>query len=380
MTVSIWQANDAQPTRGVDFLVIGAGVVGCAAASFAARAGREVVITDQRTAGAGASGRNAGFMITGLDTYYHHAIETHGHAAVRELWTLSARTHDLWRGFAAAGDVPLDECGSLLLAESAEEAADLKQAAQVMQADGIDVIYYDRDPLGRGYHAALEQPWDCAVQPYQLTQAVLAQSGAEYIPGNEFYRLEQARPGCVRVYTRQTIFEARKVLLCTNAYSPHLDPYFVGKVTPTRAQCLVTEPLPEPVLPCCGYSDYGYMYYRMTFDGRLLVGGGRKTHKAEEDDTTEDRITENVQRTLEAYLAYHFPDVDSPVSRRWSGVMGFTPDKIPLVGTLPGKPDVGFAVGFTGHGLAFGAGAAERAVDHLLHGTHPGALAAERLD
>ena len=52
---------------------------------------------------------------------------------------------------------------------------------------------------------------------------------------------------------------------------------------------------------------------------------------------------------------------------------GFTADGLPMVGTLPGKPRVGFAVGFNGHGLAMGAGTAERAVGHLLHGTDPAA-------
>jgi glycine/D-amino acid oxidase-like deaminating enzyme len=46
---------------------------------------------------------------------------------------------------------------------------------------------------------------------------------------------------------------------------------------------------------------------------------------------------------------------------------------------LPDCPDVGFAVGFTGHGLALGAGTAESAVDLLINGTHPGALDARRL-
>jgi glycine/D-amino acid oxidase-like deaminating enzyme len=59
--------------------------------------------------------------------------------------------------------------------------------------------------------------------------------------------------------------------------------------------------------------------------------------------------------------------------------MGFTIDGLPLVGTLPGKPRVGFAVGFNGHGLALGAGSAERAVDMLLGQAHPGAISSERL-
>ena len=119
---------------------------------------------------------------------------------------------------------------------------------------------------------------------------------------------------------------------------------------------------------------------RMTFDGRLLIGGGRKDNKPLENDTTDDRINDPVQRYLDNYLKTRFPDVTAPVDRRWAGIMGFSADGVPLVGTLPGSPRIGFAVGFTGHGLAFGAGTAERAVDHLINGTAAGAVSASRLD
>ncbi len=380
MTVSLWQANGTQPVREVDFLVVGAGLAGCSAAYFATQAGREVVITEARDVGLGASSRNAGFMITGLDVYYHRAIDRYGTAVVREIWDLSQTTHRHWQLFMDAGQVEHDRCGSTLLAESAAEARDLELAARAMEADGIEVNYHNHDPLRRGYHAAIEQPQDMAVQPYQLTQAVLEQSGAALIANNEMYHLEQTNSEQVRVYTRQVIFHARYVLLCTNAYSVHIDPYFVGKVIPTRAQVLVTAPLPNGrVLNTCGYSDYGYMYYRDTFDGRLLIGGGRKSNRWLENNTLEDRITDPVQRVLEDYLHERFPDVDVPVERRWSGIMGFSSDGLPLVGHLPGQPRIGFAVGFTGHGLALAAGTTERAVEYLLNGTDPGAVHAARL-
>lgn len=379
MTVSVWQADDTQPVREVDFLIVGAGLVGCAAAYFATQAGANVVITEARDVALGASGRNAGFMITGLVAYYHHAIEQYGHPVTREVYALSEKTHAYWRGFAKEGDVRLDECGSMLLAESEAEVDDLRQAIKAMHADGIEAIYHDHDPLGRGYYAAIEQPWDAAVQPVELTHAVFKRSGAELVDNNELYAIRQDAPDCVIVYTRKYVFRARRVLLCTNAYSPYIDPYFVGKIIPTRAQCIVTEPLPEPVIATCGYSDYGYMYYRMTFDQRLLIGGGRKQNKPLENDTSDDRISAPVQHVLDTYLHTRFPEVTAPVARRWAGIMGFTPDGLPLVGTLPDKPSVGFAVGFNGHGLALGAGTAERAVDCLLNGVHPGAVSADRL-
>lgn len=380
MTVSIWQAEDNQPRREVEFLVVGAGLVGCAGAYFAAKAGKQVVVTEMRDVALGASGRNAGFMITGLDAYYHHAIERYGHAISREVYKVSERTHQLWHSFIANsnGAVRFERCGSMLLAESEEEARDLETAFAAMQADELPAVYHATDPLGRGYFGAIEQPQDGKVQPVELAKAVLKASGAELVDNNELYAIRQIAPDCVEVYTRKFIFRARHVLLCTNAYSAQIHPYFVDKVVPIRAQCLVTEPLPESVINTCGYSDYGFMYYRMTFDGRLLIGGGRKQNVALENDTTDDRINTPVQAILDAYLRDRFPDVTAPVSRRWAGIMGFTPDGLPLVGTLPDMPAVGFAVGFNGHGLAMGAGTVERAVNLLLEGTDPGALGVER--
>ncbi len=378
MTVSIWQAEDTQPIREVDVLVIGAGLAGCAAAYFAAQAGRSVVITEMRDVALGASSRNAGFMITGPDTYYHRAIELYGHANTRELWALSDKTHKYWREFAKQGDVRLDNCGSMLLAESEEEGKELEAAARALNADGIDVVYHANDPLKRGYFGAVEHPWDAAVQPYELVWTVFKASGAELVNNNEVYKVEQTGAECVTVHTRQFIFQARYVMICTNAYSQFVHPYFVGKVIPTRGQCLVTEPLTENVMPVCGYSDYGYMYYRMTFDNRLLIGGGRKLYK-ELESTSEDRISDPVQAYLDNYLRTKFPDVTAKVDRRWAGIMGFSVDGLPLIGTIPGSPRIGFAVGFTGHGLAFGSGVAERAVDHLLNGASAGILDAARL-
>jgi glycine/D-amino acid oxidase-like deaminating enzyme len=297
------------------------------------------------------------------------------------MWGLSRTTHAHLNQFIEKGNVQVDRCGSMLLAESEAEARDLEAAARALEEDGIEAEFLSTDPLNRDYHAAIKQPGDAAVQPYQLVQAIFQQSGATLIANNEAYRIEQDDKNRVTVYTRQHIFKAQYVMLCTNAWSAHVDPYFIGKIIPTRAQVLVTAPLKNgPILNTCGYSDYGYMYYRDTFDGRLLIGGGRKQNKWLENDTSDDRITGPVQRVLEDYLRYRFPEVSAPVEQRWAGIMGFSVDGLPLVGTLPGKSRVGFAVGFTGHGLAMGAGAAERAVDLLLNGTDPGAINAARLN
>jgi len=379
VTVSIWQADGSQPQREVDFLVVGAGIIGCTVAYFASQAGRKVTMTEMRDVALGASSRNAGFLITGLDDYYHHGKARWGDKAAKELWEMSRRSLNIWRDFAKrGGDVQIENTGSLLLAETPEEAKDLEAAARAMEADGLPVEYFSSDPLKRGYHNAIRQPEDGAVHPYQLAQSILKQSGAELIDNNEVYAIKQ-EGNAVKVHTRQFIFNAKQVMICVNAYAPYLHPYFVGKVIPMRAQCLVTAPLNEKILPSCCYSDYGYMYYRQTFDGRLLIGGARNLHREPEHDTTDDRITDPVQRSLEEYLHKRFPDVTASIDRRWAGIMGFSVDGLPLVGTLPEMSSVGFAVGFTGHGLSTGAVVAERAVEMMINGTSPGIVDARRM-
>jgi gamma-glutamylputrescine oxidase len=380
MTVSIWQSNGA-PVRDADLLIVGAGLAGASAALHARAAGVHATLVEKSDVALGASGRNAGFMITGLDTYYHRAIATYGAEKTRELWTLSRDTIAFWWQVIsqAEGRVEADRRGSLLLAESEEEARELEQAAAALQAHGLPAIWHPHDPLGRGYYAAVEQPDDGAVNPVQLTHELLRQSGAEVVTNNELFALAQTSPDYVTVHTRLYTFHARHVLLCTNAYSPLVDEFFAGKIIPTRAQVLVTAPLPQPVIHTCGYSDHGYMYYRMTFDGRFLLGGARHHYKALEHDTTEDRLNALVQQRLDAYLQRFFPDVTAPVERRWAGIMGFSVDGLPLVGTLPHLPRVGYAVGFTGHGLAMSAMTTRRALARLLHGQHAGVVDADRL-
>lgn len=382
MTVSIWQADNTQPVREVDFLVVGAGLAGTSAAYFARQAGHDVVITEMRDLAMGASGRNAGFMITGLDTYYHRAIEEYGEAVAFEMWKLSLETINFWKQIIADSpmEVPLNVCGSMLLAESEKEAQDLEKAYRSLQHAGIDAIFHASDPLKRGYFAGIEQPMDAAVNPVKLVHALFEASGAELVSNNEVYQIIQDNPEYVVVYTQKYIFKARHVLLCTNAFSPKVDPYFYDKVIPTRAQVLVTEPLEHSVIDYCGYSNYGYMYYRMTFDNRFLLGGARNKHMALEHDTTEDRINDLVQQELERYMKQYFPDVNAPIHRRWAGIMGFSVDGLPMAGILPDKSRVGFAVGFTGHGLALGAGTTKRAVHKLLYGEDAGAVDARRFE
>ena len=74
---------------------------------------------------------------------------------------------------------------------------------------------------------------------------------------------------------------------------------------------------------------------------------------------------------LHAFLPRHFPDLAGvPVEHEWTGIMGFTPDRAPLVGPLPGSPGEYVAAGFHGHGMPM-AFLAAKAVAEMIAGKEP---------
>jgi len=49
-------------TRDWDLIIVGAGIVGCSAAYYAARSGQRVLVVERDTPGSAQSGRNLGFV------------------------------------------------------------------------------------------------------------------------------------------------------------------------------------------------------------------------------------------------------------------------------------------------------------------------------
>ena len=379
MSVSYWQDHSADETLECDVAVVGAGSVGAYTAWCLRQSGQNVALVEARHVAAGATGRNAGMVLTGLAAYYHEAIARYGQAAAREIWDLTLANRRQMFELAGRFGVYHEAPGSYLLALDDKEAAEVERAAGALAAAGLAGEFTRHDPTGRGFAAAYYQPGDGVIHPVALTEALVAHSGVPLLDNSEVFALEAAPPGMI-VRSRRATIRCRQVALCTNAYAPLLHSYFSDKVTPVRGQVFVTEPLAAPLFPCPGYADYGFEYFRQLPDGRFLLGGWRQ-HFVDTEVGYEDRVTPGIQAGLEQFAARYWPELAGvAITHRWSGTMGFSRDHIPLVGLLPDVPAVGFAVGFTGHGNGWGLKTAERLVDLLLHGTDPGVLNARRLD
>ncbi len=218
-----------------------------------------------------------------------------------------------------------------------------------------------------------------AIDPVRLVRALARAAGADVLEGWPVARVEESAAGVRLVGVDGGVVETGRALIAVNAYLPMLVPALADLVRPVRAQMLATAPTPR-VLTAPVYSHDGYYYTRQRPDGRVLVGGARHRHEAEEvgyDDAT----TPALQADLEAYLREHLALEDVPVERRWSGTMGFSPDGLPILGAVPDVPGALVATGFTGHGMGYGVRFGLLAARTLLGEADPAAdlFRAERL-
>lgn len=371
MSVGLWQTPEptAQP-KLVQTLVIGAGLIG----SYLALQSQADVVLDARHVAGGASGRNGGLLLTGIANSYQAACAEYGRDLAQTLWRTTIRNRELMIEWATKLGSPVRRCGSFIFAYSEQEHAELANAAALMHEDGFSTEWHAEDPTKRGFWGALHNPDDGAIQAALLTSALLRESGAQLYEASEVYALESTADG-VLVRARTGNWLAQQVLVATNAWTGLLLPEFSQLVIPARGQLLATAPI-EPILAQACYCDYGFTYFQQTPAGNLVLGGFRNRAVAEEQ-TFADCTTPLIQDLLDGFLQQHFREAaNAPIERRWAGTMGFAPDHRPLVGRLRRDDRIGFAVGFSGHGLGLGLVAADELLAELA-GT-PAALFSAR--
>ena len=57
--------------------------------------------------------------------------------------------------------------------------------------------------------------------------------------------------------------------------------------------------------------------------------------------------------------------LDTNVTHRWVGVVGYTADRLPFVGEVPGRPGLHVAGGYSGHGNVPGYVAGQEIADAI---------------
>jgi len=350
---------DPPPARA-EVCVIGGGISGVAALHWCRSRGLDAVLLERTHLGAGASGRNAGFLLAGVAENYARAVVTHGRETAAAVWHYTRENHRLIDELTGGSEVGYARRGSWTLAASGAEAASLEEAATLLAEDGLPGRW-TRDPGGCLSHlrGGLFTPDDGEVDPVRLVSAIASPHRARIFEG---VGVAVLAPQGEEVLVRHTQGEVRaeRVILATNAHAAEL---VTGvPIAPVRAQMLATAAGSGAELGPPAYAEWGYRYWRQLPDGRVIAGGMRHRARAEEVGTV-SLPTSRIQRLLDGELRRL--GVTAPVRHRWAGIMGFSPDGLPLVGPLPSSHRVLMLGGYTGHGMGFAVHAARSLVDHV---------------
>jgi len=399
-STSHWQAefadiDNSRSARGplagdttADVVILGAGITGTSAALWLARAGTRVAVLEARYVAAGASGRNGGFLLSGTSESYGTAVAHYGRERTRRIWGYSVANAELARTcigeLAESGwDCGFRQNGSLRIASSEGELAEILAGIPLMREDGWRAEPVDRTMLAQriqaAYFGGAYYPLDGEIQPARFVAGLarLAERAGAIIYEESPATVIEASQELVTVRTAAGSITAGALLLATNAWTPE----FAGRVgadwlgrtiTPTRGQMLVTAPVTERVFECPYYADEGYQYWRQLADGRLAVGGWRN-QSFETETSLDETPADSVQRHLDGFVHETLGLSDTPIERRWAGIMAFSTDGLPLIGRLPGTPRVYIAAGYTGHGNAYALHASRVVADLLQGRAHPDA-------
>jgi glycine/D-amino acid oxidase-like deaminating enzyme len=145
------------------------------------------------------------------------------------------------------------------------------------------------------------------------------------------------------------VLQAENIVIAANGFVQKLLPEL--EVVPARGLVFVTNEQQE--LPWKGifHHDEGYIYFR-NVGSRLLIGGARNLD-AETEQTDQFGTNTKIKNSLVNFVNDELKLADGwRIEREWSGIMGFTPTKSPVIKQLDEHLHV--AAGLSGMGIAIG--------------------------
>ena len=339
-TNSIWE--DESIFCKHDFLIIGGGLAGlwCAYELQLKYKQARFLILERGIIPTGASTRNAGFACFGSPTEMIYDAAVMGED---KMWsTVEMRYKGILKIRKVFGDavIDYDPCGGY-------ECLKNEQAAQVDERlnwlnKGMEAITgkekcfnWSNEKLDRfglkGFDKMIENDMEgglhsgklvLALQQYLQSKGVLILSGIEVLNVEKdanYYRV---------ITTLNQTFTSTNLLYCTNAFGQQL---LTGPVvTPARGQVIVTSPIEDLKFKGTFHYDEGFYYFR-NVGNRVLLGGARNKSFETENATAFD-VTDIIQEELIRFISEHIlPGKQFTITHQWSGIMGFTANKEPIV-------------------------------------------------
>lgn len=373
--------------KRVDVVVLGGGLVGCAAAYYLAKRGAGVLVAEQGDLNREASGRNAGSLHFQLEyRLIRYGDELASQSA--QIIPLSLVALEDWRGLEAElqADLEVGMHGGLIVAESDADVAMLEKrqalqekwglASQLLSAAEVRRIapYLADSVIAAGYfpHEGHANPRLVApafarsaevlgttIQP-QTRVTGLMRDGAEWVV------TMVDREGRTQEVIAGAVLNAAGAWAGEIGALAHLHlPIFAVPLSMNVIERAA------PLIPHLVQHASQRLTLKQVAAGNVLVGGGWPSRFAREGSAmnTQRRaepVVENVMANL-SLAARLVPAIGSlHLLRSWTGVTGITTDQMPLLGAVPEAP--GFFVAAGGAAFTHGPTYARLVSELILDG------------
>lgn len=365
----IWPSLHAPPTtdQDVEIAIVGGGFTGITTALNLAERGHQVHLYEAQRIGFGASGRNGGQLCQGWTTDFSKIMARIPQDQRRMAWDVGN----------AGREIILENCRKHGI------DADIRFGylhAALHQRHMAELVEMQSDWEGEGYDGFELLPDRRALEPHITTDAYIgglydAHSGhlhplkyllglakATVAAGVTIHEMTPIRSIDTKsdhpqLHHDHGVVRAEKLVLAGNAYLGKTGPkQMQQRLAPVMSGIIATEPLGDNVINTLlpgriAVSDCNTAldYYRFDAKGRMLFGGRASYMPMDNAD-----ITGYIRNKMKAV----FPSlIDHRIEKAWSGRIGITVDRIPHFGTV--GQNTFFVQGFSGHGVALTAVAAE---------------------
>ncbi|AUC56236.1 FAD-dependent oxidoreductase (plasmid) [Sagittula sp. P11] len=332
-----------------DVIVIGGGLFGAFTGLFLARAGLSVALLEKGQIGAQASATNFG------------NLRLHGRSARQ--YPLSIRAQELWEAYGTlTGEgCEIERTGHLYFAHGERGEIQLRKDVETATRFGVESQLLKKDALharfgflSRHIRLAAFSPRSAVANPRLSTPPVtraLARAGGTVIEGCEVAGFDSTATGFAVTSTDGRCFEAPRLVNAAGAWAGKLaqqagEPVPMFSAGPPQ---FVTEPLPHRLHPSVHMVE-GDVIVRQIPRGNIIFSGYPRTRSLPSGEFTYVPPAKTLRgmRTLVECIPML---ARAEIIRVWSGVEGYLPDMLPVIGASTTTPGLFHAFGGSGGGF-----------------------------